>query len=53
LQGLAGSVAANQKSHLITDYKSSSLFDKNIDIESLLPLYAFPILEKESIFLKK
>ena len=40
-------VAIQQKSQLIADYKCSSIFDKNIDIESLLPIVAFPILEKE------
>lgn len=47
MQGLAGVAALHQKSKLITDYKSSSIFDKRIDIESLLPLFAHPILEKE------
>ena len=47
MQGLAGTVAINKKSQLITNHKSTSIFDKNIDIESLLPILAFPILEKE------
>lgn len=46
MHGLAGEVALQQKSQLITDYKFSSVFDKAVDIESLLPIYAFPVLDQ-------
>lgn len=48
-QGLAGLAATQKKSMIITDIKNSKVFDKAIDIESLLPILAFPILNNEFI----
>lgn len=49
MQGLAGLAATQKKSMIITDIKNSKVFDKAIDIESLLPIMAFPILNFEFI----
>ena len=49
MQGLAGLAATQKKSMIITDIKNSKVFDKAIDIESLLPILAFPILNCEFI----
>ncbi|EAR88894.2 hypothetical protein TTHERM_00264890 (macronuclear) [Tetrahymena thermophila SB210] len=44
--GLAGIVAKEKKSYIIHDIRSSSYFNPLVDISSLLPIYAIPLINK-------
>lgn len=44
--GLAGLAAKQQKGYIINDIRNSSYFNESVDIKSILPVYALPILEE-------
>eukprot|EP00825_Cyclidium_porcatum_P035998 TRINITY_DN3782_c0_g1_i2.p1 TRINITY_DN3782_c0_g1~~TRINITY_DN3782_c0_g1_i2.p1 ORF type:complete len:193 (-),score=36.57 TRINITY_DN3782_c0_g1_i2:260-838(-) len=46
--GLAGQVAKQQKGFIINDIKYSSYYNELVDIKSILPIYAMPIIEEDT-----
>lgn len=52
-QGVAGNVATELKNMFVYDIRHSSMYDPNIDLDSLLPVYTFPICELNQQTLRK
>lgn len=44
--GLVGQVVQQQKGYIINDIKYSSYYNELVDIKSILPIYALPILSE-------
>ncbi|EAS03382.2 hypothetical protein TTHERM_00730310 (macronuclear) [Tetrahymena thermophila SB210] len=47
--GLVGQAALDQKPYIISDAKLSSYYNKLVDLQSILPIFAIPLLDKENI----
>ncbi|KAL4477784.1 hypothetical protein ABPG72_018958 [Tetrahymena utriculariae] len=47
--GLVGQAALDQKPYIISDVKLSSYYNKLVDLQSILPIFAIPLLDKENI----
>ena len=45
-KGIVGWVARNKRTALYTDVTSTSLYNGEIDLYSLLPIYTLPLLKK-------
>jgi len=46
--GLAGLAVTDKKAYIVNDIKQSTVFNKLVDISSILPIYAIPLVDNNS-----